>query len=133
MTALHHQHGAVGRLSMDPGQHWRRRGVRDDHRPPKELIINAAGTNMPPPSIENAVPAASLLGAHAVVIGPRRPHVTAPTVPDPPPPRSPPSMASPTSPRRLGQSTPNCRVQLTRLKNGLMSATTRPDGAALSR
>ena len=78
-----------------------------------------AGKNMAPSNIENAVPAVRLLGAHAVAIGHRRPYITALNVLAPtPPPRSPPSMASPTSPRRLGQSTANRRAEPTMPRNG---------------
>jgi long-chain acyl-CoA synthetase len=49
----------------------------------KELIINAAGKNMSPASIEGAVLAASLLIAQVVAIGDRRPYVTALIVLDP--------------------------------------------------
>ena len=133
MTTLNHHKRGRGSAQQGPGHHRRRR-VADDHPPQLELIINAAGNNMPPSTIETAVPAASLLGAHAVAIGHRRHYLTAPipTRPDAAA-RSPPSMASPTSPRRLGQSTANCRVELTRLKMDNMSAAARPDGAALSR
>jgi long-subunit acyl-CoA synthetase (AMP-forming) len=43
----------------------------------KELIINAAGKNISPANIQNAVLAASPLIAHAVAIGDRRPYITA--------------------------------------------------------
>ena len=43
----------------------------------KELIINAAGKNMSPANIENALKAASPLIGHAVAIGDRRPYNTA--------------------------------------------------------
>jgi long-subunit acyl-CoA synthetase (AMP-forming) len=43
----------------------------------KELIINAAGKNMSPANIENAVLAASPLIAHVVVVGDRRPYLVA--------------------------------------------------------
>jgi len=49
----------------------------------KELMINAAGKNMSPANIEGAVLAASLLIAHVVAIGDRRPYVTALIVLDP--------------------------------------------------
>jgi long-subunit acyl-CoA synthetase (AMP-forming) len=49
----------------------------------KELIINAAGKNMSPSKIENAVLAASLLIAHVVAIGDRRPYLVALIVLDP--------------------------------------------------
>jgi long-chain acyl-CoA synthetase len=49
----------------------------------KELIINMAGKNMSPPNIENAKLAASLLIAHVVAIGDRRPYITALIVLDP--------------------------------------------------
>jgi long-chain acyl-CoA synthetase len=41
----------------------------------KEMIINAAGKNMSPANIENAVLAASPLIGHVVVIGDRRPYI----------------------------------------------------------
>ena len=66
-----------GSAQQGPG-HRRRRRVRDDHRPPKELIINAAGNNMPPSNIENAVLAASLLGAPCRGDRPPRHYLTAP-------------------------------------------------------
>jgi long-subunit acyl-CoA synthetase (AMP-forming) len=49
----------------------------------KELIINAAGKNMSPISIEGAVLAASLLIAQAVAVGDRRPYIVALIVLDP--------------------------------------------------
>ena len=49
----------------------------------KELIINAAGKNMSPSNIENAVLAASPLIAHVVVVGDRRPYLVALIVLDP--------------------------------------------------
>ena len=49
----------------------------------KELMINAAGKNMSPANVEGAVLAASLLIAHMVAIGDRRPYVTALIVLDP--------------------------------------------------
>jgi long-subunit acyl-CoA synthetase (AMP-forming) len=41
----------------------------------KEMIINAAGKNMSPANIENAVLAASPMIGHVVVIGDRRPYI----------------------------------------------------------
>jgi long-subunit acyl-CoA synthetase (AMP-forming) len=49
----------------------------------KELIINAAGKNMSPISIEGAVLAASPLIAQAVAVGDRRPYIVALIVLDP--------------------------------------------------
>jgi long-subunit acyl-CoA synthetase (AMP-forming) len=49
----------------------------------KELIINAAGKNISPANIENAVLAASLLIAHVAVVGDRRPYLVALAVLDP--------------------------------------------------
>jgi long-chain acyl-CoA synthetase len=49
----------------------------------KELIINAAGKNMSPVSIEGAVLAASPLIAQAVAVGDRRPYIVALIVLDP--------------------------------------------------
>ena len=49
----------------------------------KELIINAAGKNISPANIENAVLAASLLIAHVIAIGDRRPYLTTLIVLDP--------------------------------------------------
>jgi len=49
----------------------------------KELIINAAGKNISPANIENAVLAACSLIAHVVVIGDRRPYLVALIVLDP--------------------------------------------------
>jgi len=61
MTTLNHHNGPrpVSAQTWPPSAPR----VRDDHRPQQELIINAAGTNMCPFNVENAVPAASLLGA----------------------------------------------------------------------
>jgi long-subunit acyl-CoA synthetase (AMP-forming) len=49
----------------------------------KELIINAAGKNMSPANIENAVKVAGPLIGHVVVIGDNRPYVVALVVLDP--------------------------------------------------
>jgi len=49
----------------------------------KEIMINAAGKNMSPANIENAIRAAAPLIGHAVAIGDRRPYVTALIVLDP--------------------------------------------------
>ena len=49
----------------------------------KELIITAAGKNISPASIQNAILAASPLIAHTVAIGDRRPYITALIVLDP--------------------------------------------------
>jgi long-chain acyl-CoA synthetase len=43
----------------------------------KDVIINSAGKNMAPASIENAVLAASPLIAHVAVVGDRRPYIVA--------------------------------------------------------
>ncbi|KAB2343312.1 AMP-dependent synthetase/ligase [Actinomadura rudentiformis] len=55
----------------------------------KEMIINAAGKNMSPANIENAIKAESPLIAHAVCVGDRRPYNVALIVLDPETGRSP--------------------------------------------
>ena len=90
MNGYHHDPAATAEAIDEDG--WLRTGdlatIDDDGYVTitgrkKELIITAAGKNITPANIEGAVLAASLLIAHAVAIGDRRPYITALIVLDP--------------------------------------------------
>ena len=54
----------------------RRRGLPEDHRPEEDLIITAGGKNIAPQNLENALKSSRFV-SQALVVGDRRPYVTA--------------------------------------------------------